>query len=109
MKCNQEDCEYYDQLMTDNCAKGEPPNVEGCTKSQPSAASTDYDNQRIKSELIRIAAVLVQCHYIPSNLKDDYSQKTYSAGRVAQMMKKAHKKSKNLAIQVRYLADLIKT
>ena len=66
------------------------------------------DNRQIKSELLRIASVLVQCHYIPSDLVDDYPQKTYSAGRVAQMMEKAHDKSKSLAIQVRNLAESIK-
>jgi hypothetical protein len=62
----------------------------------------------IKSELIRVAAVLVQGHYIPSDLVDDYPQKTYTAARVAQMMEKAHDKSRDLAVQVRRLSDAIK-
>jgi len=64
-------------------------------------------NKQIKSDLIRIAAVLVQGNYIPSDLVDDYPQKTYSAGKVAKMMEQAHEKSRALAIQVRNLADSI--
>lgn len=65
-------------------------------------------NRKIKGELIRIAAVLVQCHYLPSDLVDDYPQKTYTAGRVAGMMEKAHENSKQLAVDIRRLADSIK-
>lgn len=75
----------------------------------PAVAPAGCHNQQVKSELIRIAGVLVQCHYIPSGLVDDYPQKTYSAGRVARMMEKAHEQSKSLAIQVRNLADSIKS
>jgi len=60
-----------------------------------------------KNELIRIASVLVQCHYLPSDLVDDYPQKTYSASRVAKMMEKAHSVSKDLAVEIRRIADLL--
>jgi hypothetical protein len=36
---------------------------------------------------------------------DDYPQKTYTAGRVAEMMEKAHKHSKDLAGQLRNLSN----
>jgi hypothetical protein len=61
----------------------------------------------VKAELIRIAAVLVQGHYLPSDLVDDYRQKTYSASRVAEMMEKAHEVSKDLGIKIRELVDAL--
>ena len=63
------------------------------------------DRREAKSELIRIAAVLAQCRYLPSDLVDDYPQKTYSASRVAKMMEKAHAVSKDLAVEIRRIAD----
>lgn len=30
MKCDQTECEYYDEDMTDFCDLGDPPDVEGC-------------------------------------------------------------------------------
>lgn len=30
MNCDKTKCHYYDETMTDNCSKGEPPNVEKC-------------------------------------------------------------------------------
>jgi hypothetical protein len=64
--------------------------------------------QEIKSELIRIAALLATCYNLPSALVDDYPQKSYSAGRVAGMMGKAHEHSKMMAYQLRQVADKIK-
>ncbi len=65
------------------------------------------DNMKVKLCLIRVAGELTRCNYLPSPLVDDYSQKTYSAGRVAQMMEKAHERSKDLGVKVRDLADSI--
>jgi hypothetical protein len=59
----------------------------------------------VKAELIRIAAVLAQGHYLPSDLVDDYHQKTYSASRVARMMEAAHEASKALGLNIRDLVD----
>lgn len=42
---------------------------------------------------------------LPSDLLDDYPQKTYSASRVAKMMEKAHSVSKDLAVEIRRIAD----
>jgi hypothetical protein len=61
----------------------------------------------ITSELIRIAALLAQCHDIPSDLVDDYPQKTYSANRVARMMDRAHQTYPMLAYQLRQVSDSI--
>lgn len=55
------------------------------------------------SELIRIAACLLQL--VPSDLVDDYPQKTYSAGRVARMMERPSETAKMLAYQLRQVAD----
>jgi hypothetical protein len=66
-------------------------------------------NEKIKSELIHIGAVLIRCHYIPSDSVDDYAQKTYSAARVAQMMKKARLQSLELGVQIKRLADSLHT
>lgn len=65
------------------------------------------DNKKIKGELIRIAAVLVRCDYMPSAYIDDYTQKTYTARQVAKMMEKAHEKSKDLAVELRRICDSI--
>ncbi|MFA5323166.1 MAG: hypothetical protein WC373_10890 [Smithella sp.] len=62
-------------------------------------------DRAICSELIRIAAVLAQCHYMPSDEVDDYHQKTYSASRVAQMMEEAHSVSRDLAVALRNIAE----
>lgn len=64
---------------------------------------------KAQRELLRIASVLVQCHYIPSDMVDDYPQKTYSASRVAKMMEKAHENSKSLAVDLRRIADSLTT
>lgn len=61
--------------------------------------------RQVKDEIIRIAAVLVQGHFLPSDLVDDYPQKTYTAGRVAKMMGHAHGEAKDLAVQLKQLAD----
>lgn len=65
-------------------------------------------SREIKSELIRIAALLATCYNLPSDLVDDYPQKSYSASRVAGMMSKAHDHSKMMAYQLRQVADKIK-
>jgi hypothetical protein len=56
-----------------------------------------------KAELIRIAACLLKL--VPSDLIDDYPQKTYSASRVAGMMVKPNETAKILAYQLRRIAD----
>jgi hypothetical protein len=65
--------------------------------------SSEAERVRAKSELIRIASVLVQCHYLPSTIVEDYPQKTYTAKRVAEMMEEAHEQSKYLAAQINRL------
>ena len=30
MKCDNGICSFHDETMTDNCSKGEPPDVENC-------------------------------------------------------------------------------
>lgn len=62
-------------------------------------------DERTYRELIRIASVLAQCHYLPSDKVDDYKQKTYSAARVAKMMEGAHLQSKELAVALRNITD----
>jgi len=69
--------------------------------------SDDKKTDAIRKELFRIASVLVQCNYLPSSLPDDYHQKTYTAGRVAKMMENGHNNSKNLAVDLRRIIDLI--
>ena len=82
--------------------------VGGCVVCNPgafpSAASAGYGH--LQSELIRIAACLLQL--VPSDMVDDYPQKTYSVGRVARMMKRPNETAKMLAYQLRQLADSIK-
>ena len=46
----------------------------------------DSDLAWIKAELTSIAAALTRGNHLPSDLVDDYPQKTYSASRVAGMV-----------------------
>jgi len=59
----------------------------------------------IKSELIHIAAALLRL--VPSDLVDDYPQKTYSAGRVARMMERPQEGARILAYRIRQLSDSV--
>ncbi len=59
----------------------------------------------IKSELIQIAACLLRL--VPSDLVDDYPQKTYSAGRIARMMERPQEAARILAYRIRQAADSI--
>jgi hypothetical protein len=96
--------------MTDTTKDVRKQEVQVSEDTAQSSGTAGYVADRtIKSELMRIAAVLVQCHYLPSDLVDDYLQKTYSAARVARMMEKAHSTSKDLAVDLRNLADRLRT
>lgn len=63
--------------------------------------------KEITAELIKCASKLILCRYLPSDLVDDYPQKTYSSLKVAKMMEKAHDNSKNLGVEVARLARMI--
>ncbi len=59
--------------------------------------------QRMKesrSRLTRISADLLRGTDLPSGVVEDYPQKTYSAGRVARMMEKAHERLREIAIDL---------
>lgn len=64
-------------------------------------------NKAAKAELIQIAAELAVCRFIPSDIVDDYPQKTYSAERVANMMEAPRCWAKVTAVKLRELADSI--
>ncbi len=53
-----------------------------------------------RSRLTRISADLLRGSFLPSGIAEDYPQKTYSAGRVAGMMEKAHAKLREIAIDL---------
>ena len=52
------------------------------------------------ARLTRISADLLRGSFLPSGLVEDYPQKSYSAGRVAGMMEKAHAKLREIAIDL---------
>ena len=59
------------------------------------------------SKLIEIAGTLLHSK-LPSDLVDDYPQKTYSAAAVARMMEPAHDQHRLMAIQLRQIVDSLK-
>ena len=61
----------------------------------------------VVSEPIKIGAELLNAEFLPSDLVDDYPQKTYSASRVARMMEPAHAKLKDLGCKIGQLANVI--
>ena len=65
-------------------------------------------DQNIMGDLIRIASILAQCRYLPSDNIDDYQLKTYSSRKVAEIMEDAHEKSKDLAIKIRQVVERMK-
>jgi hypothetical protein len=75
-------------------------------KSMATDKYLDLTPAYVKSELIRIASCLLEL--VPSDLVDDYPQKSYSAGKVAKMMVKPAHYAKMLAYQLRKLSDAIK-
>lgn len=58
-----------------------------------------------QSKLIKLAAEIVNGSKLPSDLVDDYPQKTYSAARVAQMMEPARDRLREIGIELRSIAD----
>ena len=57
-----------------------------------------------RSKLIRISAELVQGANLPSDLIDGYTQKTYSARRVAQMMESPHDRLRQIGVELSAIA-----
>jgi hypothetical protein len=55
MDCSNTNCNFFDSKMTDNCSKGEPPNVENC-------AQRSHGNFEIpeRNELELLAAVTTE-------------------------------------------------
>jgi hypothetical protein len=62
-----------------------------------------------QAKLIKLAAELVQGANLPSSLIDDYPQRTYSAGRVAQMMEAPRERLRLIGIALRAIADSLPT
>lgn len=56
-----------------------------------------------KAQLIRLAANLICADFMPSDLVDDYPQKTYAASKVAQMMAQPREKVKELGVKLKQL------
>jgi len=83
-------------------------NIEAAPWVVDEVKALELKRKEIRSELIRIAALLATCYNLPSDLVDDYPQKTYSAARVAGMMAKVHDQAKMMAYQLRQVADSIK-
>ena len=62
MKCKNYTCDYHDVQMTDNCSKGEPPNVGSCPHR-----SYGKDNGGDK---FHYHEIVDRCHIICSMIDD---------------------------------------
>lgn len=55
MDCRKSTCLYYDETMTDRCARFEPPKVEGCTFRM----GLREQNEQLRAEVERLMAFVV--------------------------------------------------
>lgn len=85
--------------------KGDKHTAEISKMAKPDAASVDYGEP--KAWMLRIAAELATGNFLPSDIIDDYPQKTYSASRVAQMMEQPREQARTMAHNLRQVADLL--
>jgi hypothetical protein len=71
---------------------------DGEVEAPPVAAEVD------KAKLIRISAELVTAAFMPSDLVDDYPQKTYAASKVAALMVKPRERLRELGVELKLAA-----
>jgi len=64
------------------------------------------NNEKVKKELIKIAADIIW-QKLPSDVAEDYTKRRYSATTIAKMMEKVHNNQKDFVYRIAKLSRLI--